>query len=297
MASFSKQNVIRKYCFIYGMLAIGILHFLVFYLYVNFESFFLPFLDNSGNWSLGLIEIVWNNLKLGLESELLKNVKNTLIYYLTSLLTGLPISFFFAYGLYKKIKGSSFFNFIFLIPMMVSTVALSTVYKNMLAIGGPVSKIWAFITGKEAPLFLYDPKTATTSMVIYMFWTGFGLNLIMYAGALTRIPEDLWEQADLDGVGYMRGMLFIALPLVWPTFSMMMLLSAIGVFSADGPILLFTQGMYETSTLGYWMYEHVVKLEMYNYASAVGLFMTLATLPIFFIVNWLKRKLPADIQY
>ena len=121
--------------------------------------------------------------------------------------------------------------------------------------------------------------------------------MIIFSGALSRIPHDLWEQSKLDGVGFIRGMFSIALPLVWPTYSILLLLSTIGILGADGPILLFSGGMYGTSTLGYWMFENIVLNELYNYASALGLFMTLVSLPIFFIVRYIRKKLPDDVQY
>lgn len=291
------KKELKKHIFVYGMLSVAIINFFVFWLYPNINSFLLPFQDDYGNFSLHYINLVWDNIRQGAQSEIIGSLKNTLIYYITGLVTQLPISVFFAYCLYKKIAFHRFFNIIFLIPMIVSSVVLVSVYKNILSIDGPISLVYKVIFNKPAPNFLYDERYATACIVLYSIFTGFGLNLIMYSGALNRIPPHLWEQAKLDGVGFMRSFFSIAFPLVWPTFSILLLLSTIGIFSADAPILLFTAGMYGTKTLGYWMYENVVLERLYNYASALGLFMTLASLPIFFIVIQIRKKLPDDIQY
>jgi ABC-type sugar transport system permease subunit len=279
------------------MMAVAIVHFAVFFLYVNINSFLMPFQNADGMWTLDNIKLVLSNLSMGAQSEIVKNLKNTLIYYAVGIMTQFPLSFFFAYCLYRKVLGYKIFNVIFMIPMMVSTVVLVAVYKNLLSAGGPVSVLWERVFGKQAPFFLYDERTATASIVVYVIWTSFGLNLIIYAGAMSRIPPELWEQSRLDGVGFMRGMTTLAFPLIWPTFSIMLLLSAGGILSGDGPILLFSGGMYGTSTLGYWMYENVVLKRLYNYASALGVFMTLVSLPVFLLVVHIRKRLPDDIQY
>ena len=290
------KRTISKYVFVYGMMAIGIWHFITFTIYPQLNSFLLPFQDADKNWTFDNFVLVWQ-LITGENSIVWECLKNTLIYYFTGLILGFPLSLFFAYGLYKRVKGHAFFNFVFLIPMMISIVVLSTIYKNIISSTGPLVGLWNKISDSPMPHFLYDPRYATWAMVVYIFLTGFGLNMIMYAGAMTRIPTELWESGDLDGLGYMQGLFKIALPLIWPTFSMMMLLNCIGILGADGPLLLFTNGMYETMTFGYWMYQNVMQYELYNYASAMGMYMTIATLPVFFFVLWLRKKLPADIEY
>ena len=290
------KRTLNKYVFIYAMMAVGILHFLTFSIYPNLNAFVLPFQNADGEWTWDNMKLVWNLITAD-NSIVWECLRNTIIYYFTGLILGFPFSVFFAYGLYRRVKLHRFYNFVFLIPMMISSVVLSNIFKNLISNTGPLAGLWEKIFHTQIPQFLYDPRYATWTMVFYIFMTGFGLNMIMYAGAMTRIPIDLWEQGDLDGLGYMRGLFSIALPLIWPTFSMMMVLSAIGVLGADGPLLLFTQGMYGTMTFGFWFYQNVVQLELYNYASAMGIYMSLASLPLFFLALWLRKKVPANIEY
>lgn len=290
------KRTISKYMFVYGMMAIGIVHFILFTIYPQLNSFLLPFQDADKNWTFDNFILVWQ-LITAKNSIVWECLGNTIIYYFTGLIMGLPLSFFFAYGLYKRVKFHGFFNFVFCIPMMISIVVLSTIYRNIISNTGPLAGLWFKIFKSDIPHFLYDPRYATWTMVVYIFLTGFGLNMIMYAGAMTRIPIEIWESGDLDGLSYMGGLFKVALPLVWPTFSMMMLLSCIGILGSDGPLLLFTNGMYETMTFGFWMYQNVVQYELYNYASAMGMYMTIASLPLFFLVVWLRKKLPPDIEY
>ena len=185
--------------------------------------------------------------------------------------------------------------------MLLSTVVLASVYMRALDPSGVIGTLYQKITGSDK-ILLGHVDTATPSILIFCIWTGFGLNLIMFNGAMSRIPESVVESAKLEGVGFWRELVSITLPMIWPTFSMLMLLSVTAIFSATGPIVLFAnQSDLKTSTIDFWMYQNIAAAEgankEYNLASALGLILTIASLPIFLLVMWLRKKLNPDITY
>ena len=44
----------------------------------------------------------------------------------------------------------------------------------------------------------------------------------MFSGAIARIPKETLEAAKLDGAGLFREMFGMVLPLIWPTFAMIL---------------------------------------------------------------------------
>ena len=94
----------------------------------------------------------------------------------------------------------------------------------------------------------------------------------------------------------------IVIPLIFPTVSTMMILSLTGIFGAGGPILLFTNGDYNTSTLGFWIFQQVYGTGAiggtgnYGPVSAAGLVFTLIGFPIIMVVKKLLDKVP-DVEY
>lgn len=283
--------------FCYSFLAIPLLYMIVFYFYVNLSSFVLPFFEQgSGKFGLGNFRLIFKDLSSGANSDILLNLKNTLIYFFVHFLMN-PLAFILSYFIYKKVALYNFFKVVFVLPMIISSVIFVAIYKNMLSAGGPLDVLWLKLFGKNLPYPLYNESTATWAIVIYTVWTGFGMNLILFSGAMARIPDSIIEYAKLDGIGPGREMFQIVMPIIWPTFSTMMLLSIVGIFSADGPIILFTNGMYGTSTLGYWMYNNVILHDKYNYAATLGLLMTIATIPVFVFSRWLFKKMPDEITF
>lgn len=292
------REKLKTNLFAYSLLVIPLLHFIVFYIYVNLSSFVLPFFDEqTGKFTLGNFAMFFNDLALGAKSEILQSLKNTLIYFVADLCMT-PLTFILSYFLYKKLLGYKFFRVIFTLPMIISSVVLVAIYKNLLSADGPVDAFIIWITGHPMKNYpLYTEGLATLFIVIFKIWTGFGMNMILFSGSMARIPESVIEYARIDGCGFAREMFQIVLPIIWPTVSIMMLLSIIGIFHADGPIILFSGGMYGTSTVGYWMYSNVVLSKHYNYAAAFGLILTVATVPIFIITRWLFKKMPGEVTF
>lgn len=291
-----KMNKMKEYAFFYSLLVIPILHWLTFWVYVNLNSFLLPFqniITREFTWAN--FEFVFELFKTGGELEIA--FKNTLIYYISGLIQSFVIALLFSYFLFKKILGYRIYAVVFMLPSIISGVIMISIYKNLLGANGPISMLYEKLTGETMPFLLYSEKTATWTIVAYCVWIGFGMNLILYSGALAKIPPEVIESAQLDGVGFFREFISIEFPMIWPTISITLLLSVNGIFMASGPILMFTEGMYETMTIDYWFYEKVIMENNYGVASAFGLLLTLAGAPLTIFVQWIRHKFPSDVQY
>ena len=271
------ENRLRKNLFIVGMLSIAIVHFLVFWLYVNLSSILMAFKNvtiEGTKWGFGNFKIMFDSFR-NPTSELRGAFVNTMIFFAVNLLIKLPLTFICSYFLYKKIKGYKYYRFVFFLPSIISAVVLTSLLKYMVNPGGPLPRIYEMLWGREAPLFLADSDYALGVILFYTIWSGFGVNIILFQGAMSRIPPEIIEAGKIDGVGMTRELFQIVTPLVWPTISTVVVLAFVGIFSSSGEILLFTKGLYDTYTISYWIFELVqgikgtVNLE---YASTVGIF-------------------------
>ena len=107
------------------------------------------------------------------------------------------------------------------------------------------------------------------------------------------IPNSTLESARLDGVGPWKELTNILIPLLMPTLSTLFLLDVIGLLSASGPILLFTKGEYQTTTISYWMFKLVYATgeNAYAKASAAGMCLTVIMMPIIYLLRWLINRI------
>ena len=112
--------------FLVCMLAIPIVNWLVFWLYVNLSSILLAFqIDVAGEmqWSLQNFETFWQHLT-DKGNQLNISLKNTMLYFLSSAFVTMPLSLLVSYFLSKKILGYKFCNSLPLITLGKSWITL-----------------------------------------------------------------------------------------------------------------------------------------------------------------------------
>ena len=282
--------------FIAVMLAVPILHWIIFWFVVNINSILLAFKIPTGDWSLETLRIVFRDLKAG-DSNLNIAVKNTLTYFTKDILM-LFFQLLIAYFFYKKIAGYKTFRIIFYIPSIVSGVAIATMFSSFIAPSGPFGVILSQMGVDPVPEFLADSDYATKTILIYTIWLGWGGNMLLFGGAFARIPTELIEAAKIDGITAVKEFVYLILPLVWSTLSTLLILNMTGLFSASGPILLFTRGAYRTTTIGYWIFDKVafVGLSAYNEVAAAGLVFSCIGVPVIMFFKWLLERIPV-VEY
>ena len=285
--------------FLFCMLILPILNWLIFWLYVNLSSIKLAFLDaRTQAFTFNNFIRFWENLTMP-GGEIGIAVKNTFSYFATSFLIIMPIALCMSYFLYKKILGYRAFRIIFYLPAIISGVAMVAVYMNFIDPSGPLNDIIK-IFGAEIPPegLLARPETATKTIIAFCIWTGFSGNLLLFCGAMVRVPVEVLESAALEGCSPFRELIQIILPMIWPTVSTQIILLFTGIFNASGPILLFTNGEAQTTTIAFWIFIQVVggKASAYNIVSATGLVFTVLGVPIILFIRWLMEKIPS-VEY
>lgn len=294
MPKFMRKNA---YIFIYPMLTIAVIGIFK-YLYINFSSIMLAF--STTNEFGEQVSTLANFEKLFAEfatpnSGMLRYLGNTLQFFIMYNIKTL-VSFSVAYFLFKKIWGYRAFRIIFYIPSIVSPIIFVNVWRQMFEFGGIADIIYTGFTGLEYVDPLKYEGSAMLIILIYSFWGGFGTSLLMFVGAMNRVPSEVLDAGLIDGCGMAREFFNIMIPLTWETLSTMLLLTSMSLFTATGPILYFTQGAYNTETISFWIFFKTMGGE-YNYPTAVGMFFTILALPLVAFGRWLMNRVNSDITY
>lgn len=293
----------RTSLFIIALLVIPILHWLIFWLYININSIFLAFQDaRTSEFTFNNFVVFWDKLTNPISNEIGIALRNTLIYFGTTVLIIMPLSFVIAFFLYKKIVGHRVFRIIFYLPAIISSIALVAAYKEAVA---PYSFISQFLASMGVKIpeggLLYSNATATPMIVIFCILTGFTTNVLLFSGGMARVPQEVLESARLEGCGSFRELVEIIFPLIWPTFATQLIFTMTGLFVASGPIMLFDKmNNYQTITISYWIYREIYGqfggTGNYNLVSATGLVFTLVGFPIIMFVRSLTDKVKA-VEY
>lgn len=295
---FSKIRL-KRTLFIVGMLSIAIANFLVFWLYVNFNSILMAFQMQTSKglvWTMDNFERFFREVKIP-DFQLGLAIKNSMLLYVTGTFISLPLSLLFAYYLFKKVLGANVFRVVFFLPSIISAAVLVTLFKYLVMPSGPLNEILSMLSGRDVAIeWVVDEQYSMFTILYYTVWTGFGGNIVMLTGAIHRIPEDVIEYGKLEGISMTRELFNIVIPLMWPTLSTLLICNTAGLFTASGPVLLFTEGQFGTMTLGYFIFDKV-QAGQYYYPSAIGLIFTFVGVPVTLGVKWLCDHVIEDVQY
>ncbi len=283
------------------------LHFIVFYVIVNFNSFLMAFqqlVNYEKVWTFGNFAMFFDELQ-STSSELYVAFKNTFITFGINIIMYF-VSFFVSYFLYKKVWGHTFFRICFFLPSVIAATVTSSFFVKFISVDGPIAPLLEKIYSLNGvPDILDDPRFANGAIFANLIWLSFPSNMILLGGAFSRIPDSVIESAQLDGISWIREAFSIIIPMVWPTFGLLLMLSIIGLFSATGNVFLFTEGRNGTMTLSVWMYLQVYRnisspnLEnnIYNYLSAVGLMITFISVVLSVVIRKINSKIFSDVSY
>lgn len=283
--------------FVYCLIALPLIEFFTIYVYINIDSFFLAFQRGGEFAGLENFKMLWDEVRAP-GSTLLIAIRNTFIYFGAGLIL-FVWSIFLSYFFYKKILAYKFFRFVLYMPAIISPVVFVALFKNLTSVNGAIAlMIKNFNPDFKMPNLLARSETATWTMVVYVLWMGWTKNMLYLGGSLARIPLEVLESARLDGVGPWNELTKILVPLLLPTLSTLLLLDVVGILGSSGPILLFTKGDYNTTTISYWMFTLVYNTgnDQYVKASAAGICLTLIMFPVVYTMRWLIGKIDS-VEY
>ena len=222
-------------------------------------------------------------------------LRNTFLYFASSMLV-FPLALIMTYFIYKKIPGYKVFRVIFYFPTIISASVTASIFKYIIAGNGPVA-MFLELFGKDMPFLLNDSSTAIWTLIFYMHFFGLGGNLVLLGGSMSKIDTSVLEAAKIDGVSAMQELIHIIIPMMWPTIATILTLAFTGIFTASGPILLFTKGGYETMSLSYWIFDKVKFGNSYNEPAAVGFVFMILSIPIVFGMRHLLEKKDSGVAY
>jgi multiple sugar transport system permease protein len=242
-------------------------------------------------------------------------------YFLNTLylMLGLPISIagslFLAILLNQRIRGVIAYRTLFYLPSFTAGVALMIMWKSLLNPDfGPINAIIHWICSHvgfgavEMPTWLasmsnligLNPERveftrkffglgAKDALILMGIWTVIGgNNMLLYLAALSNVPPDLYEAAEIDGAGRWARFRNVTWPQLAPTTFFITVMSIIGGLQGGfEQARVMTQGgpAGATTSLTYHIYQKAFEEFQMGYASALS-WTLFATILVFTLIHW-----------
>lgn len=315
--SFFQKPKTKEGLFILILVIIPLIHFCVFWVYVNASTIgktFFKYNAATGEYTwIGLQRYIelFREYVLGINENGIRDLHvlksfNTFWNSFRAIIINIilyPIVITASYAFYKKIRFEKLFRICFYIPQLISISVLAIMYRSLFnADYGPISLFFEAI-GKPKEFLTSNSEYMWTLIYIFAIWTGCGANVIMLSGAMLRIPADIGEYCQLEGVGFWRELVQIVIPLIMPTLGVYLINILLSVFSFTMQPMMITfnntgeAGKYYT--VGWYIFDAAQQNAIGSsiYASTLGILLTAIMTPFIVGMRIFVKKVTPDVQF
>lgn len=223
--------------------------------------------------------------------------KNTVFLALVIVPGQVLFGLFFASLLNERVRGVNVFRFLYFIPVIVSWVIVSVVFKWIFA-GGPsglanYSLLSMGVIGQPVNWF-GTVATAMPTVMLLHIWKGIGWSTIILLAAMQAVPQSLYDAAKVDVASGWKKFRHITLPFISPVLAIVTVLVTGGAFTSFTAMYVITQGgpLHSTEVITTYMYKNAITFLDFGFAAAMVFFV----LPIILGISFLQIKILAKPQ-
>lgn len=277
----------------YGFLTPNLLGFLIFTSIPVVASMVLSFLD----WDLlsPARFVGFDNFIALFQDPFFWQYSWNTIYLMLAIPLSMAGSLILAIGMNQKLKGIIFFRTIYFLPTLCAGVAIYMLWRLIYnpefgVLNTFIAKIGEVLhIPLKGPYWLTDEKWAKPALIIMSVWQSVGgYNMILYLAALQGVPRDLYDAAEVDGANAWQKFWAVTWPQISPATFFIAIMSIIGGFQAGfDPAYIMTGGgpNGSTTTIIYYIYNNAFEWHKMGYAAAIAWVLFIVVF-IFTVLQW-----------
>ncbi len=196
-----------------------------------------------------------------------------------------------------EIRARKFFRVVFLIPLMLSPVAVSwmvgkSIMENRF---GPAARLARFL-GWETPAFFTSPWIARLSIEFMDAWVSIPFVMILLLAGLQALPKEVLEAAKVDGASHWQSFWRITFPLMLPVSVTAIILRIIFKLKLADIVINVTSGGPggATDTVSSFIYREYRDRSNVGYGTALAEFyliiiIVFITVLLSWAARWMRR--------
>ncbi|WP_217490915.1 carbohydrate ABC transporter permease [Bacillus sp. FJAT-27225] len=264
--------------------------FFVFQLYPMVETFRISFTEWNGIGEPK--DIGFANYKLLMKDYMFWDaVKNTFIYWITALLSIIPLALLISVLLnYKNLRARRFFQSMTFFPYVCATVAMGLIFNIMFDENSGIINEIAGLFGFNSVQWLTSLSLSKIPVIVLNVWRHTPWFTLIILSGLMTIPTEYYEAARIDGANVFQQFFKITLPSLGGILLFCFITITVDSWNIfTEPYILKGPGTSNISLFQY-MYESSFKLFKFGYAAAIGYILTIILIVLSVIQLVLMRK-------
>lgn len=283
-----RHDALVAYVFLAPFFAV----YLVFLVYPFFKGLWISLHD----WELAgtYREFIGfrNYQDLWTDTVFWKAVGNTLTFVVATVPSMTVLALVLALAVFGTGRLKGVLRSIFFMSSVFSVSVVTLLWQMVLSADNGLLVPLFHLIGVKPINFLGHPTLAMPSLVVTTLWWGVGLPMALFLAALSQIPSELYEAAELDHAGRLTVLTHITLPSIRQTILLVLVLQIVGQFQVFGQAHLMTQGgpANRTRMLVQYIYETSFRDWQVGYATAMSFGLFILMFGFAMLQLWLGRK-------
>lgn len=256
------------------LLAVGLV-------YPAIRTIILSFFDDKGTTFVGLDNFTWMFTQPDIIHTLINTVVWTIVVPLVSVVFGLAYAIFI-----DKARAESFLKSLVFMPMAISMVGASVIWKFMYEYRGAdqdqigfVNQVLVWLGFQPQQLLLNSPWN-TFFLIVVMIWIQTGFAMVIFSAAIKAIPTEIIEAAKLDGANPWQQFRNVTLPGIRGSMIVVLTTISITTLKVFDIVRTMTGGNYGTSVVANEMYSQTFTQIQPGRGAALAVILFILVLPI-----------------
>jgi multiple sugar transport system permease protein len=221
------------------------------------------------------------------------NAMRNMGFYVSAVLVQYAIAFVLAILLNQSIRGRKFFRVVFLLPFMLSPVAVSFMIGKTILNSqyGPIVPVLRAL-GFEYIALYENPLLAKVNIMLLDAWYSIPFVMVLLLAGLQAIPGEVLESAKIDGASSWQTFWHMVFPLMLPVSLTAIILRVIFELKLLDVVRVVTGGGpgVATDTISLFILREGIQKSNVGYATAMSQFYLLIIIVAITLVLWAAGK-------
>lgn len=225
-----------------------------------------------------------------------KALVNTFIWATVAPVVDVVTGLLLAACLYARVPFGRFFRVAWFTPVLISYVVIGVLWLWIYNFDwGVVNSLLRAVGLEEwAHVWLGDPGTALWALILVDAWKWVGFHMVVCLAALSSLPREVLEAAELDNCGWFARLFHVQMPMIKGTLVNLLILAFIGKMKVFDLVWIMTKGgpLWSTETLATYTYKRAFEWSSFDlgYPSAVAVVSFVMVLVLVLILSALFRQ-------
>ena len=194
----------------------------------------------------------------------------------------------------RRLRFKAFHRAVIFFPVVMSALVVGYVWRFIYNSNYGLLNMFLNFIGKPEwiRLWLDDQSIVLKSVSVPVVWQYIGLYMVILMSAISAIPQDIFECAEIDGATGFKKSIYITLPMIWNSLKVCIILCAGGTMKIYDHLVALTNGGpgRASESLAMYCYEFTFRFGNFGMGAAIAVAILVFALLISGVIQLLMGR-------